>query len=196
MLHAYKAPHDWQEINEQTRTNGAAVVQGILPPDLLAQINSEIDTYLSGESETGLPATGRASYDDFLGHKTIRLHGLVSKFPAAGEIISLPAVGAWATALLSPQAKQILLNAGELIQIEPGEGKQQAHRDSDSWPLPLMQDPVIVNPFLPWMISPWKTAQPGSHPTPGSGQKTAVRKKVIMNVASCRQGMHCFSAVI
>ncbi len=145
MLQEFSAPHDWAAIHEQTRTTGAVVAKGILPDTLLKQINLEIDTYLAGPKESGMPETGRDSYDSFLGHKTIRLHGLVSKFPAAADIISLPGVVQWATKLLSPHAHQILLNAGELIQIEPGEGRQQAHRDSDSWPLPLMDDPIIVN---------------------------------------------------
>ena len=42
-------------------------------------------------------------------------------------------------------AGEVLLNAGELIEIRPGEPRQQAHRDSDSWPIPLGPDPFIVN---------------------------------------------------
>ena len=145
MLPEYTAPHDWSAIIANTRNPGAVIAKNVLSSDLLERLNTEIDQYLDQPQTPGQPETGRSSYDSFLGHKTIRLHGLISKFPAAGDVIGLADIVQWATALLAPATGQILLNAGELIQIEPGEGKQQAHRDSDSWPLPLMENPVIVN---------------------------------------------------
>ena len=145
MLPEHSQPYDWRAIVDETTGPGAVIAKGLLSQDLLARINAEVDEYLSLQNQQGQPATGRNSYDAFLGHKTIRLHGLMSKFPSAGEIIALPGIVDWATQLLAPETGQILLNAGELIQIEPGEERQQAHRDSDSWPLPLTDQPIIVN---------------------------------------------------
>ena len=46
---------------------------------------------------------------------------------------------------MAPISSHTLLNAAELIEIQPGEPRQPAHRDSDSWPIPLTETPFVVN---------------------------------------------------
>ena len=50
--------------------------------------------------------------------------------------------------MIGNQASSVLLNAGELIQIQPGEPAQFPHRDSDSWPVPIGAEPIIVNAIV------------------------------------------------
>ena len=144
MLTTFARPYDWTLIDSETRTTGAAILQDVLDQKLLASLNQEIDSYLA-TATLGKPETGTDSYDQFLGHNTIRLHGLVEKFESAAELIADPEIVSWAERLIAPLATQISLNAGELIQIQPGEPRQAAHRDSDSWPLPIGADPYVVN---------------------------------------------------
>ena len=144
MIETFTHPYPWQAIDHSTQTTGAAILQGALSPSLVQSLNAEIDSYLE-TSKLGLPATGSTDYDKFLGHNTVRMHGLIEKFPSSPEVIGETNVVEWARRTMGSLAGEVLLNAGELIEIRPGEPRQQAHRDSDSWPIPLGPDPFIVN---------------------------------------------------
>ena len=153
MPHSFDMPHfgqpyDWQAIDTEIKTIGGVILDGFLKSTEAESLNKEIDQYLETNHKAGNPKSGSARYDLFLGHKTIRLHGLISKVPATINLIGNPSLVEWATRMLKGKASSVLLNAGELIQIQPGEPPQFAHRDTDSWPLPIDADPVIVNAIV------------------------------------------------
>ncbi|MBU3688380.1 MAG: hypothetical protein B7C54_11630 [Acidimicrobiales bacterium mtb01] len=138
------------ELVALTLDPGGVIVNGWLDAATVDRVNGEIDHYLSANPDEGGPASGSELYDLFLGHRTLRLHGLVAKLPTTGpELIADDRLVRWATAAMSGVCASVLLNAGELIQIGPDEGTQFLHRDSDSWPtLPLGAAPVIVNAII------------------------------------------------
>lgn len=145
-LPKFGRPYDWGQIEIVVRTGGGAILEGFLSSDEAEAANAGIDQYLTAHTDEGKPASGSASYDMFLGHRTVRLHGLAEKIPALRTVLANEVLLEGAERLLKPKADSILLNAGELIQIGPDEPAQYLHRDSDSWPhLPIEQDPVIVN---------------------------------------------------
>lgn len=144
MIETFTHPYAWDAIDQATQDRGAAILKAALAPTELLTLNNEIDAYLE-TSNLGLPATGSTEYDKFLGHNTIRMHGLIEKFPSSAHIIGNSDIVDWANRSMGPLAGEVLLNAGELIEIQPGEPRQQAHRDSDSWPIPLNAHPFIVN---------------------------------------------------
>ncbi len=141
-------PYDWKRIDHAVLTTGGAIVEGLLAEDELKPLNEEIDTYLGRNAEAAGPASGSRIYDFFLGHKTLRLHGLAAKVPSSSELMARLELIEWAERMMSPGASSVLLNAGELIQIQPGEPAQVLHRDSDSWPVPIGEHPVIVNAIV------------------------------------------------
>lgn len=143
-------PYDWDAIDAAVRTRGGAIVEGLLSEDLEARTNQEIDAFLRDHHGEALPHSGSVLYDAFLGHRTLRLHGLVEKLPTAGpDLVGHPEITAWAQRMLAPRGSSIQLNAGELIEIGPGEPAQFQHRDSDSWPhLPVTESPVVVNAIV------------------------------------------------
>ena len=147
-LPVFSRPYNWTEIDAATRGVGGCIVQGLVPKAQLKQLDSEIDTYLQDSSAYGEANTGSADYDRFLGHNTIRLHGLVEKFATAHLLVGNEEITSWASRILAAKANSILLNAGELIQINPGEPRQATHRDTDSWPIRLDEDPIIVNAII------------------------------------------------
>lgn len=145
----FKRPYDWNAIDAAVKTIGGAIVEGLLTDAELGTLNDDIDAYLSDHSERGGPASGSDIYDKFLGHKTIRLHGLVEKAASTADLIGRPELVEWAERAIGPGADSILLNAGELIQIQGGEPAQFPHRDTDSWPeLPIGENPILVNAIL------------------------------------------------
>lgn len=133
-----------------TTDPGGVIVEGWLPTERVAALNDEVDRWLAAHPGAGAPESGSALYDLFLGHRTTRLHGLISKLPrTAPDLVADPFLVQWATAMMAPVCTSVLLNAGELIQIGPGEGAQHLHRDSDSWPaLPYGGTPVVVNAIV------------------------------------------------
>ena len=142
-------PHDWDAIDEVVRTTGGTVVEGLMGEDLTGRLDAEIDAYLTAHPGAGAPRTTDDGYDNFLGHRTIRLHGLTEKLPSAAELIGHEAIVSWSERMMAPLASSVLLSAGELIQIGPGEPEQVLHRDSDSWPaMPFRSAPIIVNAIL------------------------------------------------
>ena len=147
-LPTFPAASDWADVTQVTQQGGAAVVQGLLGAEHLAALNAEISAYLGAQNDAGRAASGSDQYDRFLGHNTLRLHGLVEKFVQTRPLIEDPRLLGWAANLMGEQVGNVLLNAGELIQINPGEPRQALHRDTDSWPLPLGPKPIIVNAIV------------------------------------------------
>ena len=139
-----RAPHDWDKIARTVEDTGGVIVRGLIDPELVARFNAEVDTFLAGDPGAGTPKSGSAFYDQFLGHRTVRLHGLCAKFPSAAEFVGHPEIVAWVDRMLAPVSASHLLNAGELIQIGPGEPAQLLHRDTDSWPNLARGDQMLV----------------------------------------------------
>ncbi len=153
MLNADKLPHftqpyDWSLIDEAVRTTGGAIAEGLLDATALKLLNGQIDKYLGTHRDAAKAQTGSTVYDTFLGHRTLRLHGLVEKIPASTDLIGRTELIEWAERMVAPHASSVLLNAGEFIQIQPGEPAQYPHRDSDSWPVPVGEHPHIVNAIV------------------------------------------------
>jgi ectoine hydroxylase-related dioxygenase (phytanoyl-CoA dioxygenase family) len=148
-LQRFARPYDWAKIDQCVQQAGGVILEGLLSPDDVATTNSEIDSFLANNQSQGLPASGSAPYDAFLGARTVRLHGLLAKISSARSIIGHEELMDWAERLIGPTAASIQLNAGELIQIGSNEPAQYLHRDSDSWlSLPRLKDPVIVNAII------------------------------------------------
>jgi ectoine hydroxylase-related dioxygenase (phytanoyl-CoA dioxygenase family) len=140
--------YDWDAIDATVLETGGVILKDFYDGQKLAQLNDEIDGYLV-QTDKGGPNTGDKIYDMFLGHKTVRLHGLADKFESAPDLISDERLVSWAERMTGPNSHSVLLNAGELIQISPGESTQFLHRDSDSWPgMSIGPNPVVVNAIV------------------------------------------------
>ena len=144
----FTRPYAWNRIDQAIQTIGGAILEGLLNADELEDLNGQIDAYLENHDDAAKAESGSALYNTFLGHRTLRLHGLVEKFPASIDLIGRTELIDWAERMLAPLATSVLLNAGEVIQIQPGEAAQYPHRDTDSWPLPVGEHPLLVNAIV------------------------------------------------
>lgn len=142
----FTRPYDWDKIDRVVQTIGGVILEGFLTSEELTRLDGGIDDYLQSHSQAGKPESSSTVYDMFLGKKTIRLHGLLDKVPQTELLIGHNELVESVERLISPMASSVLLNAGELIQIQPGEPAQFPHRDTDSWPeLPNAQHPILIN---------------------------------------------------
>ena len=147
-LTRFTRPFDWGKIDSAVQTSGGAIVEGLLTSNEVESLNGQVDESLALHGDMANAATGSGVYDTFLGHKTLRLHGLVEKVPASANLIGRDELVDWAERMIAPVASSVLLNAGELIQIQPDEPAQYLHRDTDSWPIPIGAHPHLVNAIV------------------------------------------------
>ena len=148
-IRCFRRPYDWDSIDMVVHDAGGVIAEKFFTTGEVADLNGQIDGYLQMNPEVGLPDSGSSGYDRFLGHRTVRLHALIEKFPSAADWIGHPELFAWGERSLEPVATSVLLNAAELIQIGPGEPAQYLHRDTDSWPMaPLGEHPLMVNALV------------------------------------------------
>ena len=82
-LSRFARPYDWNKIDHAVRTTGGAIVEGLLSREELDPLDHQIDAYLKTHAEAAAPASGSQIYDLFLGHKTLRFHGLLEKIPSS-----------------------------------------------------------------------------------------------------------------
>ena len=148
-LPKFARPYDWSTIDHAVKTLGGVILIGFLDEQEAATVNQDIDHYLLTNPDAGKPDTGSASYDAVMGHRTVRLHGLIEKMPTTADLIGHDELLDFAERIIGNRASSVLLNAGELIQISPGESPQYLHRDSDSWPhVPIDEQPFSVNAII------------------------------------------------
>jgi hypothetical protein len=147
-LTRFTRPYDWGKIDSAVQTIGGAIVEDLLASKEVESLNDQVDESLALHGNMANAATGSGVYDTFLGHKTLRLHGLVGKVPASANLIGRDELVDWAERMIAPVANSVLLNAGELIQIQPDEPAQYLHRDTDSWPIPIGAHPHLVNAIV------------------------------------------------
>jgi mannose-6-phosphate isomerase-like protein (cupin superfamily) len=148
-LACFEAPHPVDEIARTVLSDGGVILKEFVRPDLADVLDAELDDYIGRNPVAGRPQSGSHGYDVFLGYRTLRLHGLATKLPSAGQLIADPRLMALSRKLMDQRTTSILLNAGEVIQIGPGEPAQFLHRDSDSWPdVQRGIQPFVVNAIL------------------------------------------------
>ena len=116
----FQRPYDWDAIDHATHEAGVAILEGVLSPEAVGHLNDDIDHCLAGGRDVGKPDSGVGIYDQFLGHKTLRVHGLAAKVPASRSLIADAELVDWAERSIAGIAQSVLLNAAELIQIQPG----------------------------------------------------------------------------
>lgn len=166
-LPRFRAPYDLPRIAAVVRDHGGVILEGFVDPALLDCLDSEIDSHLREHPGAGVPRSGSAGYDVFLGHRTVRLHGLVAKAPSSQDLIADERLLQLSKDIIGSRASSLLLNAGELIQIGPGEPAQFLHRDTDSWPeVEITAEPLVVNAIL--ALDPFTLENGATYLAPGS----------------------------
>tara|TARA_A100000164_G_scaffold328041_1_gene314845 strand:- start:112 stop:930 length:819 start_codon:yes stop_codon:yes gene_type:complete len=118
------ADTDAREIQSQLEKSGALVIKNVIDQATIAQINEEIDPFI-----TKAP-TGR---DDFSGFNTQRMGALVSRSPTCRSLITNDLILGAAKKYLAPFTKKILLNLTMVNKINPGSEAQVLHRDRLAW---------------------------------------------------------------
>jgi hypothetical protein len=112
--------------------DGAVIVEGLLGPELLAQLNVEFDPLL----EAADPAQKHLNpvLDLFFGDRTRHVTGLAGKSQTFAEEVMLhPVYSGLCERVLSPNCADYILNLAHLMDRGSGAQQQFLHRDEDVW---------------------------------------------------------------
>lgn len=112
------------EVLKVIAADGAVIIDGLMSPDLLGRVRTEIMPYVEATPP------GR---DDFTGRKTTRTGALIARSPACRELVLDPLVNAATEGFLSPFCDRYQLHLTQVIRIRPGQGAQVLHRDRLAW---------------------------------------------------------------
>ncbi len=130
MLARFDRRTDPTEIAAALDRDGAAVVEGFLSPASTDRLVGDFAPHLEAvdwcNTTTGKP-------DEFHGLRTKRLHGLLARSEAFGEVVGDPLLRALCDRILRPLCHDYRLSTGELMALGGGQGRQTLHRDADSW---------------------------------------------------------------
>lgn len=130
------------DILEVSDRDGGVIIEGWMGPDLVERLNTEIQPWLDAHPGT---RSGSVASDEFLGHRTRRLHGLLVKAPSFLEVLIDERLVGYAEAVIAPVGPTIIFDQGEIIDIGPGESAQPMHRDDDAWSMVNATSALMVN---------------------------------------------------
>ena len=112
--------------------DGAAIIEGLLAPEVLARFNAELDPWLE-DTATGRPCINSA-VEWFMGKATRHLTGVAAKSRTfATDVLCHPTLLAICDALLLPSCARYQLNVAHVLDRGPGAEPQLLHRDQLVW---------------------------------------------------------------
>jgi ectoine hydroxylase-related dioxygenase (phytanoyl-CoA dioxygenase family) len=123
-------------VTQGLRTDGYAIVEGVLSADELARARDDLARVLERTP------TGRNNFEGFSTRRVYALFKKTRSFDAA-------AIHPLALGVLDAVLGHYQLSAPVGIQIGPGEAAQVLHRDEAVYPLPRPHPPVVVNTMWP-----------------------------------------------
>ncbi len=122
-----------EKIAEILLRDGGVVVTGLLGLDAVAQINSDLDPYVSARSS----GFGDGLQGDFFGATTIRVQGLAMKSDAfVYKCLLDPTLLGVMDLVLLPNCGDYWLSLAGIIFLQPGDKAQVLHRDDINWAIP------------------------------------------------------------
>ena len=128
-LRASDPAHD---VAAALREHGAAIVERVLDPDLLARFNAEIDPLLDEVSPKRTYLN--PAIDWFYGDRVRQITGVAAQSRVFGtEILCHPFYTGVCDEILGPSCASYQLNVAQVMDRGPGAEQQLLHRDEDVW---------------------------------------------------------------
>ncbi|MCP5055727.1 MAG: phytanoyl-CoA dioxygenase family protein [bacterium] len=123
--------------------DGGVILEGLLSGAQADWLRGDFEPHLGAVEWSN---AGGAEPKEFFGLRTKRLHGLLARSSAYGELIADPLLVGLARQRLAGRCRTIRISTGELMALGEGESVQELHRDADSWPfVPAPRPPVLFS---------------------------------------------------
>jgi hypothetical protein len=157
-------------IYEAVEHDGAAIIEGLLPLDVVARVNAEVEAAVTAADPA--EALFNPIMQAFHGPFTKQVAGMPGISPTfAVDIMCHPLLLALCDRILAPSCARYQLNLGHLLQRGPGSEEQWLHRDEAVWsdvprPAPELQLATVIA-FVDFTRDNGATrVVPGSHRWP------------------------------
>ena len=124
--------------------NGCVIVDNHIADDRMEQLNSELQPYLDSAPY------GRT---EFAGRTSRRRNGLLTKSETCRELAIDPLLLAVCDGVLGPHCVNYRLHVTMLVELMPGEVRQEIHRDGEIYPCLLYTSPSPRDGLLSRMPS-------------------------------------------
>jgi len=157
-LETFAAPVSTDKILEAFERDGACIVADAMSEAVRATVSEELAPFFADT------AFGR---DEFSGKKTQRTGALVARSPAVCEVVTRAEILELARTFLAPYSKKLQLNTTQAINISPGEGAQDLHRDRFAWGTNLPQE-IETQLSTIWALTEFSAANGATRLVPGS----------------------------
>jgi hypothetical protein len=155
---------------EAIERDGAAIVEGLLPLEVVARVNAEVEAAVTAADPD--EALFNPLMQAFHGPFTKQVAGLPGISPTfAVDVMCHPLLLALCDRILAPSCARYQLNLGHLLQRGPGSEEQWLHRDEAVWsdvprPAPELQLATVIA-FVDFTRDNGATrVVPGSHRWP------------------------------
>jgi ectoine hydroxylase-related dioxygenase (phytanoyl-CoA dioxygenase family) len=121
-----------EQIVNGLQEHGAAIVEGVISPDLLARFNAELDPLLERVSPDRRYLN--PAIDHFYGNRVRQITGMAAHSRVFGEeILCHPFYASLCDAVLGPNCSSYQLNVAQVMDRGPGADQQMLHRDEAVW---------------------------------------------------------------
>jgi hypothetical protein len=154
--------------------DGGLIIDGLVGPDVLARLRSELDPFLD---------TGSVGDNDFSGFRTKRIGALIARSPACRELAVHPMINAACERLLSPYCQGYQLHFTQAVSIGPGERGQMLHRDRGVWG-GYVNRKIETQFSTIWAVNDFTHANGATRIVPGSHTWAADREPTSDEIAS------------
>lgn len=123
---------DLAALSAALESDGAVIVEGLLPPTVVARVNDEVEAAVAAADPSGPMFNPTAK--EFMGAFTKNVPGVpgISR-TFATEVMCHPVLLALADRVLSPSCARFQLNLGQILERGPGSEDQWLHRDEGVW---------------------------------------------------------------
>jgi ectoine hydroxylase-related dioxygenase (phytanoyl-CoA dioxygenase family) len=138
--------------------DGAVIVDRVVGQELLDAILSDFKAPFDEQ--------GHKFSNDFNGYKTRRLGGILGLSRNAAHILAHPLVTGVADRILKRHAETYRIGSSTAIEIHPGEGNQELHRDDSFYPFRI---PDVEYQFSAmWALTEFTEENGATRVVPGS----------------------------
>ena len=165
------------------REDGTVIIEDLLDPDTLEQVNTDLDPVLLG------PQLGMQDQVAVLG-RTVRFNATLSQSPIlAHEVADHPALVGSAEAILGDYTDTLQLAALPASEVTPGEEPQRLHRDDWNWGHARNRDHPwsVFSHHRPDRVHRRKTAPPAWSPAVIGGK---TRTRTSISKATWHEGIY------
>ena len=122
---------NYEDILTALNDSGVVIVEDLLTPELLENINLSLDPFVASAS---MKTEINEFVDSFFGENVRHVSGLAGKSARfAEEVMCHPLLLGLCDRLLLPSCASYQLNLAHLMERGPGSEQQAIHRDQDVW---------------------------------------------------------------